>query len=472
MQLPLLGLGIQGRSPAVSAQRRLNLYLELHSEGADKTSISAHGTPGLTLFYDFGDTPVRGQYGVGDYLYVVHRFTLYRVNNAAVAESMGTLSTSTGHVGFADNGTQVMVVDGTAGYIYTIATGVLAQISDADFPDAATSVTFLDGYFIVDDPANPGRFFVSALYDGANWNALAYATAESNPDALVRPFAERGLLHLCGEYSTEVWANTGALDFPFSRMQGAAVEWGLAARWSLVKFDDSLVWLARNRLGQVSVVRAAGLDIQRVSPPDLDYLFSTYSAVSDATAYGYMLNGHPMYALHFPTASRSWLYDGKTGAWTVLESFGLTRHRTETSTSFLNRTMVGDYTNGRIYVLDPAVLTDNGDTIAREIISPHSFGADDEQGFIGEIRLDLETGLGTATGQGSDPQIMMSISRDGGHSFGTERWTSAGKVGQYRHRARWRRCGRARDMVVKVRITDPIEVNLIRASADYETGTG
>lgn len=472
MQLPLLGLGLQGRSPNVSAQRRLNLYLEI-AQAADKTQVSAHNLPGLELFLDMGSTPIRGMHGLGDWLYVCFRGSLYRINNAAVAESLGTLLTTAGQVSFADNGTQLMMVDGTAGYIVTIATGAFAQISNPAFPNGATTVTFLDSYFIVDDPANSGRFFVSALSDGTSWNALAYATAESNPDGLVRVMAEKSLLGLFGEFSCEVWSNTGALDFPFSRMQGGAVEWGLGARWSLTKFDDGLIWLARNRLGQVSVVAGSGVGgIQRVSTSDLDYLFSTYSGVSGATAYSYMLNGHPMYQINFPTQSASWLYDGKTGAWSELQSYGLTRHRGETQTTFLDNIMVGDFENGRIYKLLSSALTDNGDTIVREIISPHSFGPDDEQGFISEIRLDMETGLGTATGQGSDPQVMMSISRDGGHSFGTERWTSAGKTGEYRHRARWRRCGRARDMVLKVRISDPIEVNLIRASADYERGTG
>jgi hypothetical protein len=470
MQIPLLGLGLQGRSPNVSAQRRLNLYLEIHAEGRDKTAVSAHNLPGLELFADRGETPVRGMYGVGDNLYFAHRDSLCFANNAGVVTSLGTLAplSTTGAVGFADNGTQLMMVDGIAGYIVTMATGAFTQIGDADFPNGATTVTFLDGYFIVDDPANPGRFYVGALYDGTNWNALAYATAESNPDALVRVMAEKSLLGLFGEYTSEIWANTGALDFPFSRMQGGAVEWGLAARWSLCKFDDGLIWLARNRLGQVSVVAGGASGAQRVSTSDLDYLFSTYSAVSDATAYSYMLNGHPMYQLNFPTASRSWLYDGKTGAWAELRSYGLTRHRGATQTSFLNHIMVGDYEDGRIFKLKPDVLTDDGQTIVREIVAPHTFGADDENLFISEIRVDLETGVGTATGQGVDPQIMLSISRDGGHSFSVERWTSAGKIGNRRHRARWRRCGRVRDVVLKLRISDPVEVNLLGASMDFE----
>lgn len=467
MQIPLLGLGLTGRSVNVNSARRLNLYLEINEEGA-KSRVSAHNCPGLVLFYDFGSTPIRGMHGLGDYIYGCHRGSFYRINNAGIAEARGGLLTQTGSVDIADNGTQIMVVDGTAGYIYDIGTEAFTQITAEGYPGDSATVTFLDGYFIVDNPANKGRFHKSALYDGTSWNALDYATAESNPDALVAVLAEKSLLGLWGEFSSEVWANTGALDFPFSRMQGGTTEWGLAARWSLVKFDDSLIWLARNRLGQVSVVRGAG---ERVSTPDLDYLFSTYSSVSDATGYAYMLNGHPMYALNFPSASRSWLFDGKTGAWSELQSYGLTRHRGETATSFLNRTMIGDFDNGRIYILSPDVYDDNGDTIAREITSPHTFSPDGQQAFISEVRVDLETGVGLATGQGSDPQIMLSFSRDNGHSFGTERWVSAGKTGQYRHRARWRRCGRARDLVVKLRITDPVQVNLIAASADIELGT-
>jgi Phage stabilisation protein len=470
MQLNLLGLGLQGRSPNVSAQRRLNLYLELHADAADKTTVSAHGTPGVTLFADMGETPVRGMYGVGDNLYFVHRFSLYSANNAGVITSLGTLSSSTGAVGFADNGIQVMITDGTKGYIYTIATGVLAEISAAGYPDNATSVTFLDGYFIVDSPSEPGRFYVSALYDGTNWEALAYATAESNPDNLVRPLAERSLLHLFGEYTTEVWADTGGLNFPFSPMQGAAVEWGLAARWSLAKFDDSLIWLARNRLGQVSVVRAAGVDIQRVSTSELDYLFSTYSAVSDATGFGAMYNGHPMYYISFPSASRSWLFDGKTGAWSELQSYGLTRHRGATQTSFLNEIMVGDYSDGRIYKLRGDSLTDDGDPIIREIQSPHTFGPDYNNFFMSELRVDVETGVGVATGQGSAPMCMLQISRDNGHSFGTEKWATLGKTGEYKARARFRRLGRARDATFKLRISDPIKVVILGASLMVEPG--
>jgi len=466
--IPLLGLGIQGRSLNLSAQRRLNLYLEIDPEG-DKTKVSAHPTPGLASFVDLGDTPVRGMHAVGDYLYAVHRGTFYEITNAGVATARGTLASTSGRVSMADNGIEVFVADGaSAGYVYTIASTTLAAVVDADAVTSDT-VTFLDGYFVV-SKTNSGQFNFSDGYAGATWQSTSFATAEANPDRLVAVAGGNGMLALMGEFTMETWQNVGTSPVPFARVQGATHEWGLAARWSLCKFDESGIFLGRNRLGQVSVMKLAGLQMARVSTPDLDYLINGYSAFADATGFAYMLGGHPMYQLNFPAASRSWLYDGLTGAWSELESAGLTRHRADLATQHLGAIRVADFENGKIYTLSPSVYSDNGAEIAREIQSGHSYAADYNNLFMSELRLDMETGVGLAVGQGNAPQVMLSISHDGGHTWGVERWTSAGKIGEYRARARWRRLGRTRDTVFKIRMTDPVKTVFLGAALMAERG--
>jgi hypothetical protein len=70
----------------------------------------------------------------------------------------------------------------------------------------------------------------------------------------------------------------------------------------------------------------------------------------------------------------------------------------------------------------------------------------------------MDAGMGLDGGvAGSDPQVMLRISRDGGRTFGPERWRSAGKIGEFRRRAAWNRNGRARDWVFRVRLTDPVK---------------
>ena len=116
----------------------------------------------------------------------------------------------------ADNGTQLMIVDGVNGYIFNFNTSVFVRITDVDFPGADT-VTFFNGRFVVNKP-NTGQFYISDLYNGLSWDALNFATAESDPDNLVRVIADGGSLILYGDKTTEMWGDTGAADFPYGRI--------------------------------------------------------------------------------------------------------------------------------------------------------------------------------------------------------------------------------------------------------------
>ena len=67
---------------------------------------------------------------------------------------------------------------------------------------------------------------------------------------------------------------------------------------------------------------------------------------------------------------------------------------------------------------------------------------------------------------GQNPQIVMQVSKDGGRTWGNERWTSFGMVGQYLGpRATWRRVGSARDFVFRFFVTDPVKFALTYAAA-------
>lgn len=469
--VPLFGIGNVGKSVNVDAQKRVNLYVEVQQE-SEKSRLALFPTPGLLSFVNFGASPCRGIYRVKNFVYVVHRNTLWRIANNGATANLGTLLSSAGSVFFSDNGTQLIVVDGTNGYIYNLDTGVFELITSPNWP-GATSVTFLNGYFVVTKP-NSGQFYVSAIYNGLVWSALEFATAESNPDDLVRIISENGQLCLFGPETTEFWGDSGALDFPFARVGASAIEWGLAAAGTLCKFMDSLIFLRRNRLGAVQVCTLSGYTSTPVSTPEMDFVFSKYTSVDAATGFSYMVSGHPFYQINFPAANESWLYDGLTRAWSKVESSG-GRHRANMQINYLDRSLVTDYENGRVFILDEDALTDDGAPIAREIVTRHqSIG-----GFlsIDEIWLEMESGVGVTPnrappGEGDPipppvpavaPRIMMSVSKDGGHTYGNEIWAPIGKQGEYRRRSVWRRIGRSRDFVFKFRVTDPVKTIFVAA---------
>lgn len=460
--ISIFGLGIQSRSPNVTAQTRVNMYLEFEAQGGDKTQVTAYGTPGLELFANLGTERARGMYAVGVYNYIVTGNKLWRVNQSGNSEFIDYLNTGgeTLRVGMADNGLQLRIDDGENGYIYTYATGTFEQITDPDFVPGNT-VSFNDGFFISNEPGS-GRFWLSKSYDGLVYDALDFATAESNPDNLVYPYPDHGEIILFGEIATEFLVNTGALDFPYARIAGSAIEWGLAARWSVTKFDNSVIFLAQNRLGEVQVTRINGYTPKRVSTFDLEAIINAYpfASIKAASGYSYMYKGHPFYVLNFTEAS--WLYDGASNAWSQLKSYGLERHRGQMAVLHNNQTVVADFENGNLYLVKGDVYTDNGDPLISELTTRHTFRNGDKL-IINELWVDSETGSALSTGQGSDPQISMQISKDGGHSWGNERFASMGKLGEYKARTRWLRLGQARDWVFRLTISEPIKRVLLGA---------
>lgn len=454
---PLFGIGNQGKSLNVDAQERINLYAEVNQD-PEKNTLTLYPTPGLVLFADFGNSPIRGVWEVSGVLYVVHKDKLHGLLNSGQSTVLGILLTTEGLVSITDNGVQICIVDGQYGYIFNRTTLAFERIIAEGFP-AANHVDFSDGRFVV-NKVGTGEFYISDIYDGLTWGALDFATAETSPDGLVRVMADSGILLLFGDKTIEPWGNMGAIDFPYSRIGSGAIEWGLAARWSLCKYMDSLVFLRKNRLGQVQVCVHANGSAQGISTPEMDTVFGGYSAVSDAVAFAYMIGGHAFYQISFPSANATWLFDGQSKSWSKLESGG-NRHRANLYVQLLAKNYVTDYENGKIYQLREDVYTDNGATIARQFISRHLSSGDFET--ISSLWIEMQAGVGDQVGQGFDPQIMMSISRDGGHTYGPEAWRSIGKVGQYTRRAKWNRLGRARDWLFKFRITDPVKTVFTQA---------
>jgi hypothetical protein len=69
-------------------------------------------------------------------------------------------------------------------------------------------------------------------------------------------------------------------------------------------------------------------------------------------------------------------------------------------------------------------------------------------------------------GQGSDPEVMLRWSDDGGHTWSNYHLASMGKIGEYFKRVFWRRLGmtlKLRDRVYEVSGTDPVKVAIVGA---------
>jgi hypothetical protein len=464
---------VKGISPAITAQRRINCYVSQRQEG-DRTLLALIGSPGLTPFCTtIGVNPSRGMWPVDTLatplLFTVHGNTLYSINNAGITSVIGTIGTTSGDVSMVDDGTNLVLVDGFKGYYYNLITPAgLNQIVSGNFPANPTTVTWQDTYFIVTDGLT-NQFNLSANGDPTTWPAVQINFTGAAPGALQAGIADHSILNLFGGVFSEFWQDTG-LENPYSPIPGSAQEYGLAAAFSLCKYDNSLAGLFKNRMGEVNVSRMSGFRLQQLSDEEMDFTLNSYASVADCKAFGYMNAGHPMLQLGFPSAQKTWEFDQRSNVWSERQDTNGNRYWAHKFASFVNRQLVSDYRNGNIYEINPTVYTDAEQTIPMEIWTRHIW-QDDKYLTIPQLQVDIEAGVGLTSGQGVNPQLMLDVSKDGGQTFTAVSWSSMGPIGQYAQRVIWRRLGRARDWVLKLRITDPVRRIITGCSAEVTGGT-
>ena len=466
MQIQFATQAYTSPSLPASAQRCVNWYAERQPPDA-KTQVPVFGCPGLVQFATVGSGPIRGMHPMGGVLYVVSGQRLYSVTSTgAVTDRAGNI-TGTGVVSMDNNGSQLVIVNGTNGYLYSAALG-FTLITDADF-NAAETVTFFDQRFVF-DKKNSNQFFISGSLDGTSYDATQIASAESRPDNVVAVVLNSQVLYVFGEKSIETWQDVGAANFPFERVPGGVIERGLAAPHATAKEDNTIFFLGDDRV----FYRLDGLTPKRVSTHALEHEWEGYTSVDDAFAFSFGFAGHKFVVLTFPTGNATWVYDVATGLWHERESWdendtSLGRWRGNCALPVYDKILVGDAYSNKIGYLDADTYTEFENTMRVLAVCPPLHG-DRKRLFMSAFELDVEAGVGLNSGQGSDPQVMMRYSDNGGRTWSREIWRDLGGIGEYLTRARWTRLGNFRQRVIEVSISDPVKRTILAAHAEVTPG--
>ena len=474
MKTPIIGHAYVARSVNAADNRMVNLFPEINAEdGKDPAWLSR--CPGLSLLATVGNGPIRGLWTFGNYGYVVSGNTLYKLTTNWTATPIGTVA-GTGPVSMVDNGTQLFIACNPQGYIYNASTNAFGQITDPDFPGAVT-VGYLDGYFVFIEP-NSQKVWVTQLLDGTSIDPLDFASAEGSPDNLVSMIVDHREVWLFGTNSVEVWYDAGLADFPLARIQGAFNEIGCEATYSVAKLDNTIFWLGSDARGRGVVYRANGYTGQRISNHYIEWTIQQYDTLNDAVGYTYQQEGHAFYVLNFPTANKTWVYDVSTNGWherAGFENGNFVRHRGQCQMNFNNQIVIGDYQNGKLYAFDTSVYADDGQ-IQKWLRSWRALTTGQnnlKRTAHHSLQVDCESGVGLNDGQGSNPQMMLRWSDNGGHTWSNEHWAGMGPIGTYGTRVIWRRLGmttKLRDRVYEISGTDPVKIAIIGAELDV-TGT-
>lgn len=364
----------------------------------------------------------------------------------------------------------------TSGNTFTLTIPQFGQITDSAFL-GASRIAFIEGWLIFNQPGTRTFYTNAPIPYTLTFAGAFYALKDSSTDNLVTLYENNRELWLIGERTSEVWYNSGGANFAFSRLPGIGPQVGCSAQHSITRCGPHLVWLAQNEQGENYVVRTQQYDIVGISNHAIDNTLATYPQIGDAIGDCYQDLGHTMYVLTFPTQDVTWCVDltthliteGKLGWWQRLSfdpSKGVYhRHIGNCYVNFANVRMWGDYQSGQIHMQSRNVYTDNGKPLRALRRTPHIWTPQNrERLFHASLQIEFTPGVGLATGQGSDPQVMVRWSDDGGFTWGNENFVSIGKEGETRNRAMVYQCGEARDRVWEAVFTDPTPRDIIGAT--------
>lgn len=487
-----------------------NFYVENSITETAKAQYYFLKIPGMKILNLTSATIDQTNYGqcrgiyttAGQKTYVVNGTSFFELYEDGTKAQLGTLESSTGPVSITENGYQMLIVDGKAGYIFNYKDQGFVKITDEYFPgnsegtDAPTHCTYIDSYFLVNVP-NKNEYLWSnsyyqrdhdntttdydPLFPNGYWNALQMGQKMGRPDIISSLIDCTNMLWLFGNNSVEVHYDTGDYNGQlFSRYEGAIIEIGCSAPFSVSKYGNNVFWLGADKNGTIGVFSNDGMMPKRISTRGIEQIIEFMPKITDCIGFTYAQAGHTFYVMQFPYSSKTLVFDLVTGAWherTYLDSFtgALTMWNGMFCSYNWSKNLIGHTSFSTYFDLSTTYYqNDNPDGNGVNYIkcvktSPIEFN----NGMLcryNSIQVMFQQGVGlndnTPQLIGKNPEVFIAFSNDSGSSYTNERTQYIGLQGQYQYRSRIVNCGASRNRVWRVTVTDPIQVILVGILVD------
>ncbi len=462
-----VGGAYRARSQSIAADDCVNLFPEITEISQETKHGTLYGTPGLKFLMTVGTLKCRGNFSQDGLTLSVVGQTLYVLDvSNGLSTAKGTITNDFLPVYFASNGRggeQIAICGGGHLYIYDLTTGVLSAPVALPLTNIPVMVDFIDGYFVLSE-ADSIRVWFSNLEDGTVWDALDFFAVSVTSSNVVGIKVLRNRIWVLQSQSGVVYFDSGDADNPFIPYPGSTFQEGAVNAASITVVGESIYWVSQDNQGRNRMVSATDYAPKVISWPSISFALASYSTINDCEVMAYEQEGHPFVIWTFPSAplGTSWAWDLREEQWHRRQGWDQdagadVRWRARGLCSSGTALVVGDYETGDLYTLDMDTATDNG-AMRRWMRRAPYLAAENQWIFVDRVELGMQPGEGTATGQGSDPNVMLTLSRDGAQTWGAAVFGTIGRGGQYLARAIWRKLGRARvdRLVVEISQTDPV----------------
>ena len=420
--IPFALSSMPGFQPQDALGRLINVY-GFKEGGIDRW----RSTPGLRLFGAVGHSNPRGFLVVNTVIYAVYGDRCVTIDAAGTVTLLTGTIGGTGPVTMARNNKAptpdiVVVADSTA---YTLSSSAVSAYPDADV-GSPNSVRFLDGYFLF--TYGSGAVIASDLND-TTIDPLSTTTAEAKPDGLSMGVVKGRVFLAMGPASIETYLNAGSTPFPLSRDSVVAV--GLIGPWAVAGHEDGwehpLIFVAPDN----TVRRLNGYTPEVIS---FAYLHRLIEAVADKTtlrASVFTFGGHAFWILSCD--AWTWVFNQSTGYWHEMTSYGLQRWRGLVTILANNRWYVGDNQSQDLLFVDELWRWEVDQPIS-SVMESAAQAQLPARFIIHRGDFLFNAGVGIETGDDpiqTTPRVGISVSRDGGATYGIPELKELGRQGQY-----------------------------------------
>jgi len=417
---------------AAAPQRLVNCYFEPTGDTPVLRSVL-----GMEPKAQLTGVFVRALETVDGQIYAVCDGRLWRIEADGTAHNLGAVDDGDATIS-GNNGLVAVTVNGRY-FTYTPST-----VTERTPLWDAGSACFVGNYTVLTQLG--GRQFQwSDIADAADLPALNFSTADGQDDNIVRAVELSGSLVILKEGSHELWYNTGSAGAnAFQRASGGVYDVGLAGFNLFTRLIGSAFMVGSD--GRAHIMSAGS--IQPVSIPAVE------EAIRDSRpqyCFSYEDRGHTFCVVTFRDCP-AWVYDLATGEWHERASgVDLAPWSASCAAKMGGKWFVGR-DGGAVDVLAP-VYTDGATPLVREATTK-GLQQDGLRMILREFEIFPRQGFDAGT-------VTLYVSRDGGVTWGDAKPKALGPVGNYAGRMIWRQLGQARRWAFKVRVSDPVEVQIL-----------
>lgn len=490
-QIPLniVGSTVFGRYPKISVEQTYNMiisdnFLVPFAGHRLVTEIDSNGT-GRAIFTSTNS----------NHMYAVINNGFYSISSNLEANFIHSISTFSGDVYIDENNAnQIAICDRQNIYIYDYVAGTFDTV-DLSGPDG-----FIPGYIsfqnerFIAAALGTSTWRLSALSNGNSWpnDTFHVGTFQTKPDTVTgaQRFPGRGnLLFVFGSTVTEAWQDAGLNLFPYLRNNNFNVDYGCLNPATIAYNDTIIVWLAANEKSGPVIMYSTGGDPQKISTDGIDFQLSRLTNPSDSFGFLFRQDGHLLYQLTFEDDNLTYLYDFNTKKFFTLCDKNMDAHIAKRVAFYNDKYYFVSTVDGNIYELSTDYSTYDGEEIPRirvcrnirlpdasrfsvnnltftieqgtqdtnlypgfNVTTTYNLITEDEKQLITEdVKNYILDEFSTPFPYIIKQQVGLSVSKNGGQSFGSVWSKNLNEQGLFRNRLIYWNLGACNDFVPQFR---------------------